>query len=78
LRSRVSGEREAKKFGDPKSPSYFGISYSRMRWVAPGVPGELGDEPVILVPVLAEMREHESGENSCLTASNSSLTELPA
>ena len=22
----------AKKFGDPKSPSYFGISYSRMRW----------------------------------------------
>ena len=22
-----------KKFGDPKSPSYLGISYSRMKWL---------------------------------------------
>ena len=33
LRSTVAGGRAAKKFGDPKSPSYFGISYSRMKWL---------------------------------------------
>jgi hypothetical protein len=47
LRSRVRAGRSAKKFGDPKSPSYFGISYSRMKWSRQvfQVRSETGDGP---------------------------------
>ena len=44
-------------FGAPRSPSYFGISYSRIEMVAPCVPGQLADEPVILMQVVAGVRE---------------------
>ena len=47
--------------GTPKSPSYLGISYSRIEMVAKCVPGQFRDNAVILVQVMPVMREDEIG-----------------
>ena len=49
------------RLGVPRSPSYLGISYSRIRWSRIRVPGQLGDHPVVLVPVVPVVRQHHVG-----------------
>jgi hypothetical protein len=56
LRFPVRAETGTNKFGWPRSPSYLGISYSRIRCLRQAA-GELGDEPVILVAVFQAMAE---------------------
>ena len=44
--------------GLPRSPSYFGISYSSTRWSAIGVVSKLGDQPMVLVGITQPVRQH--------------------
>ena len=60
----------------PRSPSHFGISYSRIEVVAERVPRQLAGEPVILVEVVARVREDEVGLDA-LSSSNASFTASP-
>ena len=59
--------------GRPRSPSYFGISYSRIRWSRSIVPRQLRDEPVILVEVRAVVRGMRSGETRSFSVSKCSF-----
>src|SRR3954451_22339928 len=60
LRRQVASSSGTNTLGAPRSPSYLGISYSRMR-CAEGVPRQLGDQPVILVEVVALVGEDDVG-----------------
>ena len=62
FREAIDGlERRTNTLGEPRSPSYFGISYSRTRWSRKVFQVSSRDEPVVLVEVGALVREDDVG-----------------
>jgi hypothetical protein len=63
-------------FGRPRSPSYFGISYSSTMWFAEAVPDELRNLAVALRGILAPTTHNDVRRRTRLQAFGSEPDQL--
>ena len=63
---QTGSSRRTKKLGWPRSPSYLGISYSRISSGSKGIPGQIGNQAMVLVPVIAVVSQDDVGRNTLL------------